>query len=170
MRAPPLALGPQNRRNTFTESVRQWARAPRPTAVTSDLQHLPGDFLHELRREHARDVERVAERIQLDDVGAVKGSRKGLNDVDDVARGESCRFAMCDARRERRIERVEVDREICRLVKRWPASAVPRRHVDYLDTEPLDLPELFVVHRANADLRQRRGETVFEDSRERARV
>ena len=77
---------------------------------------------------------------------------------------------MRDARRERGIETVEIERDVDMPGRRRPGAVGPGAHVDLLDAKSLRLIAPVPGHRADPDLDQPSGQPFFHDARERTGV
>ncbi len=86
------------------------------------------------------------------------------------AHREAARLAVRDSRRERRIEGVDVDRNVHRLAQRRTATRDPGTHVDHLDPVTLGLGALHRGQRADAHLHQSIGQALFHDPGEGTRM
>ena len=139
--------------------------------ASCSLEHQPRKFLHEPAGHHRRHAVDVARRVQLDHVGADDAPLEAVEQADDVAGGEPSRLVVRDARRERRVEPVEIERHVHRARRSSNSrSRPPVAHLDDLHAEARRLRPLVRVERPDPDLDEARRETGLHDARERARV
>ena len=90
--------------------------------------------------------------------------------VEHFADGEAARLSMRDARRERGIETVEIERDVDVPGRRRPGAIGPGAHVDLLDAKSLRLIAAVPGHRAEPDLHQPSGQPFLHDPGERTGV
>ena len=139
------------------------------SASSSRRQQPPSQLLDELGRQRRGDAADIALRVELDDVGADQ-TRQAPDDLQHLAAGQAARFEVRHARREGRIQDVEVERQVDgRLqIERRDVQPTPAR--DDLDAEALGLLSLVLVGGSDADLHQAIDQTLLHHSREGAGV
>src|SRR5688500_2603001 len=146
-------------------------RAATPVAASvSGFQHPARELLYELGAHSRRHSSRVFGRIAIAHVGSYDGALKPLDQREHFPDGQSPRLPMRDARREGRIQAVDVHRHVQRAVELGATSSGPCPHVDRLDTVSLSVGPLLLVHRSYADLDEAFDETILHDPREWTRV
>jgi hypothetical protein len=77
---------------------------------------------------------------------------------------------MRDPRRERRVQCVNINRNVDRPIQGDTQVALNVPHLDDFHAEPMRLRTLMVRHRSDPHLHQTVGELLFHDPRERARM
>ena len=135
-----------------------------------ECPHFTCEFLDQLGGDGGRQADGVSTRIELDDVRADHLRAQSLDRIDQLPRARTARLAVRHAGGERRIEHVQIDRNVERSVESEAAAGVPVAHLDDLHAELLGLRALVAVHRANPDLHQAPDDSQFHDPGERARV
>src|SRR5262249_52935608 len=127
--------------------------------------HLRCQLLQNLRANHGRHSGLIHPGIEFDNVSANDWRIQRLNYLNHLPRGEAAWLAMRDTRRERRIERVHVNRNINRRFETQFEAILEISHLDYFHPEAFGLLTLMTVHRANADLYQTLRQRFLQNAR-----
>ena len=130
-----------------------------------------GDQLFdEFRRDGCGEAKRILPGVEFGDVGADELARETVDHREHVTHGQPPGLAVRDPGRERRVEPVQVDRDVHIALDTWPRAIGPRAHVDLLDAEACRLFAPMARHRPDADLHEPDGQALLQNPRERTGV
>src|SRR5258706_10288120 len=132
--------------------------------------HPPRNLLNNLRCHRSRHSRNILPRVVLHNIRANNGPFNSMQMSDRLPYRHPARLAMRNPRRERRIDPIQVERNINRPVNLEPVVRRKSSHLHHVDAESSCLFALMPIHRPNPYLHQPLRQAFFHDARKRTRM